>query len=132
MIYEFEEYSKTKMSTGTLCSHLNAFTLYSPLIVLCNVKHHLTGSKGEQRGNSSVLLFCVRYSQLLFFSYFLRLNHYLGNVHIIMLVRFKLVEEREKWCIVKKCVALRKKSSFGLTNKNIPGKMAFALFCLNV
>lgn len=70
-------------------------------------------------------LICVTisvYAIHIFFSYLLRLNHYLENVHIIMLVRFKLTEEWEKRCIVKKCVASNK-SPFSLTNKNIPVKM---------
>lgn len=75
-----------------------------------------------------VLVFLCSAVHVIFFfsSYLLGLSvdHYLENVHIIMLVRFKLAEERENRCTVKKkkCVASNK-SSFSLTNKNIPVKM---------
>lgn len=71
------------------------------------MKRHITGSKGEQRGNSSCLsisVSAVHVFVFVFSSYLLGLsvNHYLENVHIIMLVRFKLAEEWENWCTVKK------------------------------
>lgn len=83
----------------------------------------------------SVFVFYVSAVHVFFFSYLLGLsvNHYLENVPVKMLVRFKPAEESKKLCTVnkkkkKKCVASNK-SSFSLTNKNISVKIR-SLLCL--
>lgn len=52
----------------------------------------------------SVFVFCVSAVHVFFFSYLLGLsvNHYLENVPVKMLVRFKPAEESKKLCTVKK------------------------------
>lgn len=76
------------------------------------------------------LYFSVNCSHII--SYFLNLTvtHYLENVPIIIIVRFKPAEENLKLCTVeKKRHCFKTKSSFSLTNKNISVKM-IRLLCV--
>lgn len=76
------------------------------------------------------LYFSVNCSHII--SYFLNLTvtHYLENVPIIIIVRFKPAEENLKLCTVeKKRHCFKTKSYFSLTNKNISVKM-IRLLCV--
>lgn len=145
MMYEFEQYSITKKSTGTLCSCISwrSNSLYFVLTIDCLVQCKTSSHRLERGATGKLILslyFCVHCPHIISYLLSLSVNHYVENVPIIMLVRFKPTEEGEKLCTVKKNVLLQTKApSVWQIKKNISVKrtrslclllMFHHLFCL--
>lgn len=104
------------MSTGTLCCCISTKSLYFVFTIDCPVQCKKSSGRFKRWARKKLILSlycCVHCSRVVvLFSHLVSLsvNHYLENVHIIMLVRLKLVEKWENLCTVKKNVLLRTKT----------------------